>query len=124
MFLQKHQKKVRITHTTNKSIRPIFNLCKINAQQVIKNHVSKEDKYTFALNELCGYLGKKEIKKIEAYDVSHISGENGVASCIVFTKTGPERKSYRLFNIPNFLSGNDVGSLAVSYTHLTLPTIE
>ena len=111
MFLQKHQKKVRITHTTNKSIRPIFNLCKINAQQVIKNHISKEDKYTFALNELCGYLGKKEINKIEAYDVSHMSGKNGVASCVVFSKTGPEKKNYRLFNIPNVLSGNDVGSL-------------
>ena len=111
MFVKKHQKKVRITHSTNKSIRPIFSLCKINAQQVIKNHISKEDKYGFALDELSGYLGKKEINKIEAYDVSHISGENGVASCVVYTKTGPDKKSYRLFNIPNVLSGNDVGSL-------------
>ncbi len=111
MFLKKHHKKVRIIHSTNKSIRPIFNLCKINAQQVIKNHISKEDKYTFALNELAEYLGKKEINKIEAYDVSHISGENAVASSVVFTKTGPEKKSYRLFNIPNSLSGNDIGSL-------------
>ena len=111
MFESKHQKKVRIIHSPNKSIRPIFNLCKLNAQQVIKNHISKEDKYTFALNELCEYVGQKEINKIEAYDVSHISGENGVASSIVYTKTGPEKKNYRLFNIPNHLSGNDVGSL-------------
>ena len=111
MFQSKHQKKVRIIHSPNKSIRPIFNLCKLNAQQVIKNHISKEDKYTFALNELCEYVGQKEINKIEAYDVSHISGENGVASSIVYTKTGPEKKNYRLFNIPNHLSGNDVGSL-------------
>ena len=111
MFESKHQKKVRIIHSPSKSIRPIFNLCKLNAQQVISNHITNEDKYTFALNELCGYLGQKEIKKIEAYDVSHISGENAVASSVVFTKTGPEKKSYRLFNIPNQLSGNDVGSL-------------
>ena len=111
MFESKHQKKVRIIHSPSKSIRPIFNLCKLNAQQVIKNHISKEDKYTFALNEICGYVGLKHINKIEAYDVSHISGENGVASSIVFTKTGPEKKSYRLFNIPNHLSGNDAGSL-------------
>ena len=111
MFESKHQKNVRIIHSPSKSIRPIFNLCKLNAQQVIKNHISKEDKYTFALNEICGYVGLKDINKIEAYDVSHISGENGVASSVVFTKTGPEKKSYRLFNIPNHLSGNDVGSL-------------
>ncbi len=111
MFESKHQKKVRIIHSPSKSIRPIFNLCKLNSQQVIKNYISKEDKYTFALNEICGYVGLKHINKIEAYDVSHISGENGVASSVVFTKTGPEKKSYRLFNIPNHLCGNDVGSL-------------
>ncbi len=111
MFESKHQHNVRIIHTPSKSIRPIFNLCRLNAQQVIKNHISKEDKYTFALNELCEYVGQEEINKIEAYDISHISGENAVASSIVFTKTGPEKKSYRLFNIPNHLAGNDVGSL-------------
>jgi len=111
MFLAKHQKKVKIIHTVNKSIRPIFNLCKLNAQQVIRNHISKEDKYSFALNELSDYVGQKDINKIEAYDVSHISGESAVASSVVFSTTGPEKKSYRLFNIPKELSGNDVGSL-------------
>ena len=61
MFKSKHQKKVRIIHSPSKSIRPIFNLCKLNAQQVIKNHISKEDKYTFALNELSEYVGQNEI---------------------------------------------------------------
>ena len=111
MFVAKHKRKVNLIHSPSKSIRPIFNLCKLNAMQVIKNHVSKEDKYTFAFNELGDYTGQKNIEKIEAYDVSHISGENGVASCIVFSKTGPNKKEYRLFNIPNELSGNDTGSL-------------
>ncbi len=111
MFYSKHQKKVRIIHTPSKSIRPIFSLCKLNAQQVIKNHISKEDKYTFALKELSDYLNLKKITKIEAYDVSHFSGENAVASCIVFSNQGALKDYYRLFNIPKKLSGNDVGSL-------------
>tara|TARA_B100000965_G_scaffold124007_1_gene102604 strand:+ start:6940 stop:8724 length:1785 start_codon:yes stop_codon:yes gene_type:complete len=111
MFHQKHQKSVKIIQSANKSIRPIFNLCKLNAQQVIKNHISKEDKYTFALNELSEYLGIKDINKIEGYDVSHISGESAVASCVVFSKTGPSKANYRLFNIPKDISGNDTGSL-------------
>jgi len=111
MFVKKHKKKVKLIHSPSRSIRPIFNLCKLNAMQVIKNHLSKEDKYSFAFNELGNYTGQKNIKKIEAYDVSHISGENGVASCVVFSKTGPNKKDYRLFNIPNELSGNDTGSL-------------
>ena len=111
MFATKHKMKVKIIHSPSKSIRPIFNLCKLNAMQIIKNHMSKEDKYTFALNELSDYMGQENIKKIEAYDVSHISGESGVASCVVYSKTGPNKKDYRLFNIPNKLAGNDIGSL-------------
>ena len=111
MFLKKHKVKVKIINTPSKSIRPIFNLCKLNAMQVIKNHISKEDKYTFASNELSNYLGINEIKKIEGYDVSHISGDNAVASCVVYSKQGPLKRDYRLFNIPRSLSGNDVGSL-------------
>ena len=112
MFNSKHGKKVKIIHTSSKSIRPIFNLCKLNAHQVIKNYISKEDKYSFSLNELSKYLGMKEIKKIDGYDVSHISGDSAVASCVVFSKKGPLKKDYRLFNIPPNLAGNDVGSLA------------
>jgi len=111
MFQEKHKKRVKIIHSPSQSIRPIFNLCKLNALQVIKNHISKEDKYTFALNELSNYLGKENIKKIEGYDVSHISGDNAVASCVVFSKAGPLKNNYRLFNIPKKISGNDIGSL-------------
>jgi len=111
MFNTKHKKKVKIIHSPNKSIRPIFNLCKLNAKQVIKNHISKEDKYSYAIQELSNYLGIENIKKIEGYDVSHISGDNAVASCVVFSNEGPLKKNYRLFNIPKDLSGNDIGSL-------------
>ena len=89
------QKGINSVWSTKWFIRPIFNLCKINAKQVIKNHISKEEKYKFAFSELSKYLGNKVINKIEAYDVSHISGKNGVASCVVFTKTGSKKKNNR-----------------------------
>ena len=109
---KKFDMKVKFIHTPSHSLRPIYNLCRMNAKQVIQNHISKEGKYTFAFNVLKDALGlKKDIKKIEAYDVSHISGDHAVASCVVFSKLGPQKKDYRLFNIPNELSGNDVGSL-------------
>ena len=111
LFKTKYKKTVKIIHSPSKSIRPIFNLCKLNAAQVIKNHISKEDKYSFALNELSNLLGISKIKKIEGYDVSHISGDNAVASCVVFSNKGSQKHNYRLFNIPKDLSGNDIGSL-------------
>jgi excinuclease ABC subunit C len=109
---KKFNANVQITHSPSKPIRPIYNLCKLNAKQIIENHLSKSDKYNFAFDDLKNYIGhKKDIKKIEAYDVSHISGNHAVASCIVFTNEGPSKKEYRTFNIPKELSGNDVGSL-------------
>jgi excinuclease ABC subunit C len=109
---KKFNANVQITHSPSKSIRPIYNLCKLNAKQIIENHLSKSDKYNFAFNDLKNQIGyKKTIKKIEAYDVSHISGNHAVASCIVFSNEGPCKKEYRTFNIPKELSGNDVGSL-------------
>ena len=109
---KKFNANVLITHSPSKSIRPIYNLCKLNAKQIIENHLSKFDKYNFAFDDLKNHIGfKKNIKRIEAYDVSHISGNHAVASCIVFSSEGPCKKEYRTFNIPKELSGNDVGSL-------------
>ena len=109
---KKFNANIQITHSPSKSIRPIYNLCKLNAKQIIENHLSKSDKYNFAFDDLKNHIGhKKNIKKIEAYDVSHISGNHAVASCIVYTNEGPGKKEYRTFNIPKQLSGNDVGSL-------------
>jgi len=109
---KKFNTNIQIIHSPSKSIRPIYNLCKLNAKQIIENHLSKSDKYTFAFNDLKNQMGyQKNLKKIEAYDVSHISGSHAVASCIVFSNEGPCKKEYRTFNIPKELSGNDVGSL-------------
>ena len=55
------------------------------------------------MHELSNYLGIENIKKIEGYDVSHFSGDNAVASCVVFSMQGPQKKNYRLFNIPALL---------------------
>tara|TARA_B100000989_G_scaffold64807_1_gene44894 strand:- start:2476 stop:4257 length:1782 start_codon:yes stop_codon:yes gene_type:complete len=111
MFSSKHNKNVKVIHSPNKSIRPIFNLCKLNAQQVIKNHLSKGDKYSYAIKELSNCLNIKNIKKIEGFDVSHISGDDAVASCVIFSESGPVKGNYRLFNIPMNIAGNDIGSL-------------
>ena len=48
---------------------------------------------------------------IEGFDVSHHSGKHAVASSVRFSSYGPEKKNYRLYNIPKELSGNDIGSI-------------
>ena len=109
---KKFNKEIRICHTPNKAIKPIYKLCKINAKQVIENHLSKEEKFSISFEGLAEVINTAaSIKKIEAYDISHISGDYAVASCIVFSRRGPQKKEYRLFNIPRKLAGNDIGSL-------------
>ena len=92
MFISKHLKKIKIIHSPSKSIKPIFNLCRLNAQQIINNHISKEDKYSFAIDEIKKYLNMKDIKKVEGYDISHISGDNAVSLVLYSVNMEPKKR--------------------------------
>ena len=64
------------------------------------------------MKNLSHYLGLHKTKLlIEGYDVSHHAGKYAVASLVKFSNQGPEKKSYKLYNIPALYAGNDIGSL-------------
>jgi excinuclease ABC subunit C len=108
----KFGKKISISSNINQKTRKIAKLGKLNANQVIDNRLNRSDKYLFAMKDLMSYLGTvKENLTIEGFDVSHHSGKDAVASAVRFSSNGPEKSKYRLFNIPQELSGNDVGSV-------------
>jgi excinuclease ABC subunit C len=108
----KFGKQVSISTSINSNIRKVAKLGKLNANQVIENRVNQSDKYSFALKDLVSKLSfSKDDITIEGFDVSHHSGQNAVGSAIRFSSNGPDKKNYRLFNIPKELSGNDVGSI-------------
>ena len=59
-----------------------------------------------ALEEIKENLKLKTIpKRIECYDISHLSGENTVASMIVFKNGIPDKSDYRKFNIRSLKKG-------------------
>ncbi len=59
-----------------------------------------------ALHNLQTMLGlKKPLKRIEGYDISHMSGTDNVASMVVFVNGMPDKSSYRKFKMR--LKGND-----------------
>ena len=103
--------KIVFPKTKNSFINPIVSLAKNNAAQIIKNHLSKKEKYAFAYKELAQKLGLKKIHRIDAFDISHQYMKQGVGSCVVFAENGASKKDYRLFNIPNDIAGNDVASM-------------
>jgi excinuclease ABC subunit C len=109
----KFGQEISISARINSNIKKVAKLGELNANQVIENRVNKADKYILSIKDLASHLGLKNKKNltIEGFDVSHHSGKNAVASAVRFSSHGPEKKNYRLFNIPNEFSGNDVGSI-------------
>lgn len=60
----------------------------------------------FALNDLGKLLGlNKPLRRIEAYDISHIQGTDTVASMVVFANGAPQKSAYRKFKMR--IKGND-----------------
>ncbi len=64
-----------------------------------KKQEQTEEKQIIELKKALSFNKKLEI--IDAIDISHFSGENIVASCVVFRKSMPEKKLYRRYKIRN-----------------------
>ena len=108
----KFQKDIVISNRIPKAARKLTQLSILNASQSIENKIKQSDKYHHAIADLISkFKINKEIIDIEGYDVSHYSGSGAVASCVRFSNIGPVKEAYKLFNIPNELAGNDIGSL-------------
>ena len=81
-----------------------------NAMMVLsqdKERIRREEGRTIgAVKEIAGLLGLEEVSRLEAYDISNISGFANVGSMIVYEKGKPKRSDYRKFRIKT-VSGPD-----------------
>jgi excinuclease ABC subunit C len=108
----KFGKHISIFTSINSEIRKVAKLGKLNANQVIDNRINQADKYSFAIKDLLLSIGlKRNNLTIEGFDISHHGGQDAVASAVKFSSNGPQKKDYRLFNIPKEFSGNDIASM-------------
>ena len=109
----KFDKEISIITSIQPNLRKVAKLGKLNANQVIENRVNQADKYSFSIRNLKLNLGLTcKNLTIEGFDVSHHGGKHAVASSVRFSSYGPDKKNYRLYNIPKELSGNDIGSIS------------
>ena len=63
------------------------------------------------MNEVSSLMGLRGVRRIEAYDISNISGFESVGSMIVYEDGKPKRNDYRKFKIKWVKGANDYASM-------------
>ena len=77
-----------------------------------KEKIKREELKTIgAMNQVGEWLGLSEVKRIEAFDISNISGFESVGSMVVYEGGRPRRNDYRKFKIKTVQGPNDYASM-------------
>lgn len=93
----------------------LVELAKENAWMVLskdRERIKREEGRTIgAVKEIEDWLGLKDIVRMEAYDISNISGFESVGSMVVYEKGKPKCSDYRKFKIKWVQGPNDYASM-------------
>ena len=107
--------KVHITVPKKGAKEKLVELAQENARQVLekdRERIRREEGRTIgAVREVENWLGLSGIVRMEAYDISNISGFESVGSMIVYEKGKPKRSDYRKFKIKWVQGPNDYASM-------------
>lgn len=109
-------KRIKTTNNPHGINLTLLKMAKENARDYLEKHIEKEkltyNNTTGALKALQEKLGLKNLpRRMECYDISHISGTYKVASMVVFVDGKPQKKDYRKFKIKTVKGSNDFASL-------------
>ena len=95
----RRKQKVHIRVPKKGTKEKLVELAKENAEMVLskdRERIKREEGRTIgAVKEIEGWLGLSGIVRMEAYDISNISGFESVGSMVVYEKGKPKRSDYR-----------------------------
>lgn len=107
--------KVRLKVPKKGTKEKLVELAAQNAQLVLsqdREKIKREEGRTIgAVKEISQWLGLQDVNRIEAFDISNISGFQSVGSMIVYEKGKPKRSDYRKFKIKWVKGANDYASM-------------
>lgn len=93
----------------------LVDLANRNAKLVLsqdREKLKREEGRTIgAMKEISGLLGLPQIVRVEAYDISNISGFQSVGSMVVYEKGKPCRSDYRKFRLRTVSGPDDYASM-------------
>lgn len=112
---EKKGRKVKILVPKKGSKEKLVELAEKNAFMVLhtdKERLKREEGRTIgAVKDLEQLLGLSGIVRMEAYDISNISGYDSVGSMVVYEKGKPKKNDYRKFKIKGVKGADDYASL-------------
>ena len=107
--------KVRITVPKKGDKERLVELAEKNAALVLiqdnERNKREEMRTTGAMNQVAQWLGLENVRRMEAFDISNISGYESVGSMVVFENGRPKRSDYRKFRIKTVTGPNDYASM-------------
>ena len=112
---EKRGHKVHIRVPKKGSKEKLVELAQRNAALILtkdKERLKREEGRTIgAVKEIENLLGMRGIVRMEAYDISNISGYASVGSMVVYEKGRPKRSDYRKFRIKSVQGPDDYASM-------------
>ena len=111
----RRKQKVHILVPKKGTKEKLVELALENARMVLekdRERIRREEGRTIgAVREVENWLGLSGIVRMEAFDISNISGFESVGSMVVYEKGKPKRSDYRKFRIKSVQGPNDYASM-------------
>lgn len=106
---------VKIVNPKKGSKEKLIELARRNAEILLEQNKEKykreQKKTTGAVHEIESWLGISGVERMEAFDISNISGYESVGSMIVYENGKPKRNNYRKFKIKWVKGADDYSSM-------------
>ena len=112
---EKRGSKVRLRFPKKGTKEKLVDLASRNAAVVLsqdKERIKREEGRTIgAVKEIAALLDIDKILRMEAFDISNISGFENVGSMVVYEKGKPKKSDYRKFKIKSISGPDDYGCM-------------
>ncbi len=112
---QKREQRVHILTPQKGEKHKLIELARDNAAVVLHQDLEKlkreEARTVGAAQEIADLIGIERAERIEAFDISNISGVNAVASMVVFEQGKAKRSDYRKFRLRTVTGPDDYKSM-------------